>query len=257
MPPSAQPPTPTYPIESVDNALKLLLLFRGRSTVRAAEASRHLEVAPSTAHRLLAMLQYHGFVEKDPDSKAYRPGMALTEIGLAVIRDRDIRSTARPTMERLVSELDETAHLALLERTEVLVVDSVESTRLVRVGSRIGYRLPAHTTSLGKAMLAYLPEVRVTRTFPTEYMPADADGRRIRRRVFLDSLREVAALGYAVNVGEVEDDVVAVGVPILSATGVPVAAISISAPQSRCAKGWVEKVAPVMREAAVEVASRL
>lgn len=257
MPPSATPPTPTYPIESVDNALKLLLMFRGRATVRAAEASRRLDVAPSTAHRLLAMLQYHGFIEKDPDSKAYRAGVALTEIGLAVIRDMDIRSTARSTMERLVSELGETVHLALLERAEVLVVDSVESTRLLRVGSRTGYRLPAHTTSLGRAMLAHLPEDRVTRAFPSETLPTGADGRRVRRGAFLASLREVAARGYAVNIGEVEDDVAAVGVPILSASGTPLAAMSVSAPRSRCDEGWVERVAPVMRDAAVEVASRL
>ena len=82
----ATPKPPAYPIESVDNALQLLLLFREQSTLRVADASRTLGVAPSTAHRLISMLQYHGFVQQDPRSKAYRAGTALAQIGLAVVR---------------------------------------------------------------------------------------------------------------------------------------------------------------------------
>ena len=73
----ATPNPPMYPIESVDNALQLLLLFREQSSLRVADASRTLGVAPSTAHRLISMLQYHGFVTQDPRTKAYRAGAAL------------------------------------------------------------------------------------------------------------------------------------------------------------------------------------
>src|SRR5215475_12021196 len=81
-----RPERPAYPIASVDKALRLLMLFREQTTVRLSEASAHLGVAHSTAHRLLAMLAYHGFVRQERDTKAYVAGPALIEVGLAVVR---------------------------------------------------------------------------------------------------------------------------------------------------------------------------
>src|SRR5882757_5362440 len=83
---------PTYPISSVDNALRLVKMLRSHKSIRVAQAGREIGVAPSTAHRLLQMLQYHGFVQQDPSSKAYVAGPALIDLGLAAIRGRDVRS---------------------------------------------------------------------------------------------------------------------------------------------------------------------
>ena len=102
---SVEPKAPAYPISSVDNALRLLLLFREQETVRLTEACEYLNVAHSTAHRLLAMLIHHGFVRQDPRSRAYRPGPMLVEIGLAVVQKMDIRSQVRPLLQRLNREL--------------------------------------------------------------------------------------------------------------------------------------------------------
>src|SRR5690625_86064 len=102
------PDRPQYPIESVDNALKLLVLFSERSQVRLGEASAYLGVASSTAHRLLAMLRYRGFVRQDPSSKVYEPGPVLASMGLAAPGDGRLRLRARPILERLWSDVRET-----------------------------------------------------------------------------------------------------------------------------------------------------
>ncbi len=114
------PKAPSYPIESVDNALKLLHMLRKRSHIRVSEASSSIGVARSTAHRLLAMLQHHGFVRQDPFSRAYVAGPALLDFGRAILRDRDIRTHARPFLERLSRETGETVHLIALQGREVL-----------------------------------------------------------------------------------------------------------------------------------------
>lgn len=257
MAPVAKPDPPMYPIESVDNALRLLLTFREQPSLRVAEASRALGVAPSTAHRLLAMLQYHGFVVQDPKSKAYRAGAALTDIGLAVVRNMDVRALARPAMESLVKELGETVHLGMLDRDEVLFLDSIEGSQVVRVGSRIGVRLPAHTTSLGKAMLAHLPTERLLELYPSETLPARTARSTDRREVLLRALAQVAEQGYAVNECESEEDVCGVGVAILTPAGTPAAAISVSTPQSRFSEQLVKRALPALREAAAEVREAL
>ena len=87
-------PVPQYPIESVDNALKVLLLLDERPELRLTEVSEHLGVASSTAHRLLAMLQYRGFVHQDRATKAYRPGPALTRIAFSVLERLDAPRSA-------------------------------------------------------------------------------------------------------------------------------------------------------------------
>jgi hypothetical protein len=91
-------PRPQYPIESVDNALKILLLLGERSELRLTEVADYLGVASSTAHRLLAMLQYRGFVRQEGRSKAYLPGTALTGVAFSILQRFDV--PAQPVVAR-------------------------------------------------------------------------------------------------------------------------------------------------------------
>ena len=253
----AKPKPPAYPIESVDNALQLLLLFREQPTLRVADASRTLGVAPSTAHRLISMLQYHGFVEQDPRSKAYRAGAALAQIGLAVVRAMDVRAIARPIMERLSSDLSETVHLAVLDRNEVIFLDSVESRHIVRVGSRVGMRLPAHMTALGKVLLASLPGDRLAALYPEEQLSGGARASVVNRRALFKSLKQIAREGHALSVGEIESDVAAVAAPIQTASGRVTAAMSVAVPVSRFTEQFTERAVPRLAAAVAEVSEQM
>ncbi|UGS34402.1 IclR family transcriptional regulator [Capillimicrobium parvum] len=223
---------PAYPIESVDNALRLLLTYRDRTAIRVSEAGEAMGVAPSTAHRLLAMLQYHGFVTQDEQSRAYLAGPALVDLGLAVVGRMDIRDAARPHLEALCRDVGETVHLAVLRDNEVLFVDSVETTKAVRVGSRTGETMPAHCTSIGKALLAELPADRLRELYPTPRIKGRTE-KSISTRARLErELEDIRAVGYATNFGESESELSAVGMAIQGAVGTR-AAVSISAPVSR------------------------
>ena len=110
---------PQYPIESVDKALRLLLLLGEQPEIRLTEATRYLGVASSTAHRLLAMLAYRGFVRQDPVSKAYLPGPALTGVAFAIFGRIDIAGTVTPIMRSLSERLRETVHVGMLDGAAV------------------------------------------------------------------------------------------------------------------------------------------
>jgi len=225
---------PAYPIASVNNALRLLMLFRGQPRVRLSEASEHLGVAHSTAHRLLAMLAYHGFVRQERDSRAYVAGPALVEIGLAAVRQLDIRRHARPVLEHLASALGETAHLAVLEGSNVRYLDAVESSRALRVASRTGSALAASCTASGKALLAALPDAEVSAMFADEAALPRLTARSIASRSgLLAELRQVREAGCAVNREESEEGVASVAVTVRGPQQVPVAALTVSAPVSR------------------------
>src|SRR5215471_1817551 len=98
----ASRPRPAYPIASVDRALRLMLLVAERSCVSLSEASEALGVAPSTAHRLLAMLVFHDLVRQE-DRFAYVPGPAMAAMARAVVQEVDLRELARPVLEELAA----------------------------------------------------------------------------------------------------------------------------------------------------------
>ncbi len=215
---------PAYPIASVNNALLLLLLFREQPRVRLTDACKYLGVAHSTAHRLLAMLAHHGFVQQEPVTRAYIAGPALVEVGLAVVGSLNVREQARPMMEELAAETGETVHLGVLEGDQVRYADAVESERALRVVARTGTLVPAHCTSLGKALLAQLTDQQVAALYPAvcravhcPHRPVDHDPGEADER----GVAQARARGYAVNAGETEDDVGSVAVAFRDFAGRP------------------------------------
>jgi IclR family transcriptional regulator, acetate operon repressor len=257
---TGQPATgerPAYPIGSVDNALRLLLMFRERRTVRIADASREMNVARSTAHRLMQMLQYHGFIEQDPESKAYLAGPALVEVGLSVVRDLDVRAVARPYVQELVDELGETVHLVQRRGRDILFIETVESPRLVRVGARTGMTLPAHSTAAGKALLAPLSKEELRELYPEARLKALTERTTTSRRKLEEELARVRELGYATNFGEGEVDVAAVAVAVGGDGGRPIAAVTVSSPLGRMTEEMVPQYAAALQDVSVRMSKTL
>jgi IclR family acetate operon transcriptional repressor len=249
-PPSASPPPDAGPVTSVDNTLRLLLLIDERQALRVAEAADLLGVARSTAHRLLAALRRRDFVTQDRPNGAYRPGPALNALGLAAIGRIDIRRVARPILEDLREQTNETATLAILEGRMVRFVDSVESRRSVRVGNRTGVVRAAHASAVGKALLAELPRREFEQRYPDEHLDGGAAGAISTRAALEEELDQVRAQGYALNAEESIEGVSAVAVALRDVTGKPVAAMGLAAPSSRMRADALREIAPTMLAAA-------
>ncbi|MET0757651.1 MAG: IclR family transcriptional regulator [Mycobacterium sp.] len=231
----------------MNNALLLLLLFREQQRVRLTDACKYLGVAHSTAHRLLAMLAHHGFVQQEPVTRAYIAGPALVEVGLAVVGSLNVREQARPMMEELAAELGETVHLGVLEGNQVRYVDAVESERALRVVARTGTLVPAHCTSLGKALLAQMTDQQVAELYPVSAEPFAARTERsiTTQASLMKEVSRVRAHGYAVNAGETEDDVGSVAVAFRDFAGRH-AAIAVAAPTSRLSSSRISHIGDLM-----------
>lgn len=224
---------PTYAIGSVDSVLRLLRSFSQQSEVRISEAAEFLGVAPSTAHRLLTMLVYHGFAVKDDRLRLYRPGPILHELGMSVIRDMDIRRHARPVLERLRDEVNESVNLAVPYGSQVLYVEGLESKNVLRVGTRAGTFVPANCISVGKVLLATLSAEQLLQVFPSEVLPTITPNSVAKRAKLEKELKETRARGYARSFGESEEGVCSIAVALRNQDGEARAAISIAAPISR------------------------
>jgi IclR family transcriptional regulator, acetate operon repressor len=224
---------PTYSIEAVDNALQLLQLLRDGGTLRLKDAAAELDVAPSTAHRLLAMLVYRGFAVQD-ETRRYVPGPAMGVGPAGLSWTRLLRSLAQPHMELLSAQLNETVNLMVRVGTKVRFLATVEGNNVLRVGDRQGTVLPANRTSGGKAILAELDPPMIQQLFRSNN--AEISGDTIPEADFAAFLRELDSVrsnGFAANFEGTEDGVSALGIALHNRHGHVVGAISVATPAMR------------------------
>jgi DNA-binding IclR family transcriptional regulator len=249
---------PAYPIESVDNALRLLLLLERDGQARVSDAADALGVAVSTAHRLLAMLEHHGFARQDPGTRAYLAGPALVRVGLSAVRDLELRKVAHPYLEALRDEIGETVQAAVLRGPEVVVVDAVEAPTALRVAAPPGRTMWAHCTSVGKAILAALPADHLDRLYPPEQaaLPAMTARSIADRGQLLAALDRVRAAGHALSHEESDEGVGSVAVAVVGDDR-PCGAIGAVYPTSRASEHQIGRIARALRATADEIAAAL
>jgi DNA-binding IclR family transcriptional regulator len=247
---------PQYPIEAVERTLRALTLLGDHTEVRLSDVRAHLEVGQSTAHRLMAMLVFHGFAIQDPASRMYRAGSALADLGMRALRT-DLWRVARPALMSLAASSGETVHLGRLEGTAIRYLDAVESDAMLRIGSRVGRRMPAHATSIGKAMLAEFRDDELRELYPRETLDAVTDRTTTDREALLAELARVRERGWARNEEGAERGVCSVGLAVVHPVRGLLGALSIATPSARTNAGTEEKHAALLREGARTVLSAI
>ncbi|MGB9885642.1 MAG: IclR family transcriptional regulator [Moorellales bacterium] len=245
-------------MHSVDNALQILeLLAEPDKECTAGELAAQLGLSRTTAFRLLATLELHGFVRQNPASGRYRLGLKLLQLGGVVLKSLRLNDEARPILRDLVAQCGETVHLAVLDAGELVFIEKIESPRPFRMGSYVGARMPAYCTATGKLLLAYLPEDELVRYLRTTEL------KRYTARTITDPrdlalhLATIRAEGIAVDLEESEEGLMCIAAPIWSASGKRVlAAVSISGPVTRL-KPRQEELAERVREAGLKISQAM
>jgi DNA-binding IclR family transcriptional regulator len=249
---------PKYPIGSVDSALRLLLLISSRSEIRLADASRELGVGRSTAHRLMQMLEFYGFAAQNAETRAYVPGPVLTNAGMRLVGDVDLREAARPHLEALVGRVQETVHLQSLRRDGLVIcLDSLEGPQALRVGSRTGQVLPAHATAGGQALLANLTDATIEQLFPGPELEKFTATTVTSRAALLRELHKVRARGYGISHGGYVRDVSGIGVTVPDPMARTRLALAVAVPTSRFDDEHVENIVAEATEYARRISSSI
>ncbi len=214
--------TGKYVVEAVAKAFEVLESFNGSEEVALNEISRRVGLNKSRTFRLLQTMAERGYIERSDDGNRYRLGMKLFERASNV--RRDLKDVARQAMLDLNQKFNEAVNLAVIEDSHVVYLDIAESSRPFHTNATVGCRMPSHTTALGKAMLAFLPQddsASPLRKVLTA-LPSSQSQQLVRE------LDQVRRRGYAIDDEENEPGVGCIGAPIFDATGQPVAAISIA-----------------------------
>ncbi len=255
--PRAEAAGPRYPIESVDNALTLLRLVSDSSSVTVASAAEYLDVARSTAHRLLAMLKDHDLVQQDATLKSYLPGPALVKLGLAALREVDISTQVQPYLDSLVSEVGETTHFVVRRGTSIVYLHCVECDKALRAGSRTGDLLPCHCTAGGRALLAELDDDSIRRLYPQPRLPRLTPRSLHSRSQLLREIAETRRRGYAINLEESEAQLNAVSAVVRDRRGRALGAFTVAGPSFRLTEESIPRVAAAIRRCAAAATDSL
>lgn len=193
-----------------------------------------LDLPTTTVFRQISTLVDQQYLEQDPIRKSYRVGPRLYLLSSAILGQSDLRSIARPELERLSNTVRETVNLSALLEHDIFYLDKVETHRSIVCNTRIGSRAPAYATSGGKAMLAYQ-----TDEYVNEYCQWMTTAKPLTEATITDpnQLREelvqARLCGYAMDNGEIEPGLICIGAPIFDMTGRVQAAVSIAGPDYR------------------------
>lgn len=248
-------PESTDVLRGVERAVALLNRFTAEPALDLDGAARHLKVPRSTAYRVLRSLETGGLLVYDRQRRTYHLSLAVARLGQAALSRIDLRSIARPYLERLARETGESAFLLVVQGRAAVVIDTVTPDTPLKLTYPVGTPWPLHAGASNKVLLAHLPpgviEDVLAGPLPrvTPRTPTDPD----RLRVELHRIRQ---RGYAYSNGELTPGVVGVAVPILY-SGQLLGALAIAGPSSRLPRARVPAAVRQLKAAAEGILQEL
>ncbi len=236
------------PVKSADRVMAVLDLIGDQGSLTFTEISAALKLPKSSAHALLRTMEERHYLRHDEATSSYRLGSRIWDLARSRHELEDLRALVKPLMSELVERTGETVQLATVEDLSAVYLDLVESPHPVKLTSRAGARLPAHSSAIGKALLAELDADELERRLDgvelerlTEHTITDPDA-------LIAELETIRRRGYSVDDEEFALGLRCIAMPIRDRDDRAIAALSVSMPTPRYSRA----VARAAREALTE-----
>jgi DNA-binding IclR family transcriptional regulator len=226
-------PTPP-PSNAVEKALRILCAFTAdRPMWGVRELSGHLGFSPATVQRLLQTLRSHGFVNQDPQTRHYRLGSIYYSFLHTLQSGLPVGQAAVPFMKQLLAQTRETVHLNVIDDTQRLCIETLESARALKASMPIGSRSPLHAGASSKCLLAYSPPEFVESFLVKGPLPRITENTITDRERLRAELELIRSQGYAASLGETIPGLGSLSAPVLNHRSVLLAAVSLAVPEIR------------------------
>ena len=247
-----------YYLESVERVMRVLDTFTPDAPeLRVVDISERSGIHKTQVRRIVSTLESGYYLARDPETKRYRLGIRLFHLGLIARNYMNLRRLARPYLQQLVKETQETARLFVPDEGGPICIDLVESPRSIRVFARLGAKMPWHAGTSPKLILAYLPREQRERilgrgpfTRYTELTITDPDKLR-------QAIQTIRGHDVYVAAGDLDRDAVGVSAPIFDHAGCIAGAVSVSAPISRMSDQELDRIIGLVREAGTQISEQL
>jgi len=252
-----QPP-PRYQVSTLTRALDILETFTLQTPeLSLSEIADRAGLPLSTATRLIVTLQERGYLERLPDSDRYRIGVRVFELGNVYLQSASLEAEARPVLQRLAQECNQTANLGIRDGCDVVHIAVLPPDRPIRFWATVGQRARLHHTGLGKVLLAGLDDDAVAALYGDQPLPALTPNTITSLEALLKHLEQVRRDGYALDDEESDIGLRCIAAPIRDHAGAVVAAVSISGPAFELDRDTVNRYIPIVIAASEEISARL
>lgn len=248
-----------YIIQAVSTALDLLEQYQAETAeLGAVEIAHRLRLSREGTSRLLATLESRGYLEQNRLTNNYRLGLNTLELGQVAIGQRNLLQMGPPMLKQMAQCCDETTYLVVMKQGCVVYAGVAETTRPVRVASRLGMWRPLHCTASGKVHLASMSAEEIDGLLPDESLKTYTPRTFATKAALRVELACVAQQGYAVDNEELEPGVRCVAGPVRDFSGRVVGALSLSGPAERFSDRRIdEELAPLVLQKTADLSGRL
>lgn len=220
----------SYSVPAIQRTLDIIETMASDSRgLTITEANRRFRIPKSSVYAILQTLTARGYLEKDEDER-YSLTLKIFSLGSALVDSLDLRKRLYPHLRELTEKAGITGHIAIFDSGYAVYIEKVEVLGALRLTTWVGKRMPVHSTSIGKALIAHLPDEEVDRIIAARGLTRLTDKTITVARRLKTELARVRQAGYAVSNEENEDGVRAVASPIFDHDGKVVAAVNLGGP---------------------------
>lgn len=248
--------TPTVP--ALERGLTILeVVAKSKNGYTFSQLMRQLDFPKSSIHSLLVTFERLGYLQRLDSSGRYVAGLNLVRIATVASHGITLRQKAGPLLCELTQRTGLTAHIAILEDNEALLVAKVEASGTMPVATWVGKRIDYHCTSLGKALIAWLSEEEIDELVKERRMLRHNENTISSLSRLKQELTRTRQAGYAVDDEEEEIGIRCIGAPLLGVSGAVEAAVSVSGTVEQIRTEDIPRMGALVQEAAAEMARRL
>jgi DNA-binding IclR family transcriptional regulator len=246
------------PSISVERALSVLEAISLRAEgMSNAEISQRLKIPKSSASYILRALEHGGYVRRGRDDGRYHIGLAVVSLSHRALAGLDIRELALPVMRQLVETSGFTAHLGILDHGRAVYVEKVEAPGFVKMDTWLGRRVDVHSTSIGKALVAYLPDAEIQALVAERSLARYTPQTITTLPKLLRELEKIREQGYALDEEENSLGVRCVAAPVFSSEGRVEASLGVTGIVSQLERTAVPRIAELVKGAARKLSQQL
>ncbi|MEA2066882.1 MAG: IclR family transcriptional regulator [Thermotogota bacterium] len=211
----------------------------------------------STVYRIAEALNRVNILSKDNKISKYRIGIKLFELGSLYLETLELRELAFPEIEKLSKYTEESIHMGVLDGNEVTSIEGMGSSHNLQAKLWIGKRSPIYCTSVGKAILAFLPDKEQEEILSSIELKRYTKNTITDKKEFEKELERIKKQGFALDNEEHDEGIMCVGAPIFNNKGKVVASISISGPKIRMKGQKLEKYKKLLMDSVKRISNNL
>ncbi|MFD2762160.1 IclR family transcriptional regulator [Lentibacillus juripiscarius] len=240
-------------IQSIDRAMKIIYTLSSAPNEpwNITDIAEHTELPVSTVYRLIDTLEAHDLITPIPDTKQFKLGFTWIELGMKLFENLSSKEVARPSLEKLAMDVEETVYLNIPAKRDSIIIDRVDSPRKVKVIDSIGERIPFNIGAANKAILANMDRQKVIPVLKD----LSTGGKDVEE--LIKQLNQTKVDGYSTSYGEKTKGTIAVAAPVIGFQNKLHGAISIEFLEYETTEEEIQTMAKKVKQTAHTISQQL